>query len=86
MIDWKFTGNERPTDGQSCFITQEQTGLGTCPILGPVHYQKNEDAFLDLWSSPEAGSMYSLKDVELWWCDEGDLNLPDSGIPVKNDG
>ncbi len=81
MIDWKFTKDERPNDGQTCFITQEQTGLGTYPILGPICYRKDDDAFMDLWSSPEAGSIYPLKEVDLWWCDEDALNLPDSSPP-----
>ncbi len=65
MINWKFTEDERPTDGQSCFITQERTGLLSVPIVGPISYRKDEDAFLDLFSSPEAGTIYPLKEVTL---------------------
>ena len=67
MINWKFTKNHRPIDGQSCFITQERTGLTSVPIIGPINYEEADDAFMDLFATPEAGSIYPLKEVDLWW-------------------
>ena len=80
MITWKYTKDEHPSDRQSCFITQESTGFETYPILGPICYDKESGGFIDLFSSPEAGSIYLLEKMDIWWCDEKDINLPDSNM------
>lgn len=79
MIAWKNVKKMRPENKQSCFITQEANGLSTFPIIGPIFYEAKADLFMDLWATPEAGACYPIKELDLWWCPEEDINLPDSG-------
>ncbi len=75
MIDWREAKTERPGDKQSCFITVER-GLISAPIIGPIVYMTDGDMFMDICATPEAGACYPVEKHDLWWCDDGDINLP----------
>ncbi len=80
MINWNRALDQRPEDGQSCFITAVSGGLASRPIVGPITYNKEGNGWLDLFATPEAGSMFPVAGEnvpEMWWCPEASINLPE---------
>jgi|TARA_Y100000310_G_scaffold345664_1_gene467908 hypothetical protein len=82
MITWNNTKTNPPEDKQSCFLTQAR-GLISQPIIGPIAYSKENDHFLDLFAEPDhgtilrSGARYAVPDLNLYWCDEKEINLPE---------
>lgn len=77
MITWHDSRTDKPQDKQSVYISQALKFTGQ--IAGPMQYFAEQDAFLDIFATPEAGAIYHVAQFEenpLYWCDANEINLP----------
>ena len=67
MTEWFDPAKTLPEDGQECILMpHDKKGLLTVGVFGPIRYDAKLKAWVDLFSSPEAGTMVSAGDVGCW--------------------
>jgi len=68
MHEWFDPQIKLPADGQECLLRAIDRGMITTPIFGPIMWSQKNNCWLDIFSSPEAGTVVTPDLVGLW-CD-----------------
>lgn len=76
-IEWHDPAEKLPVDGQDCLVMpHDNGGLVTVGVHGPISYRADLNAWCDLFSSAESGTILEASKVGCWtlW---GPLEPPD---------
>ena len=69
MSDWHKPTDKLPDNEQECLLMPTWVftePLITCPVWGPIRWSERNKVWLDILSSPEAGTMIAPDQVGLW--------------------
>lgn len=80
-IQWFDPAKQLPEDGEECLLMpHDHGGLTTIVVFGPILWNANQQAWLDLFRDPEAGTVISANDVGCWTLWEP--IAPPEGLPT----
>lgn len=66
-IEWFDPEKKLPEDGQECLIMpHDHSGLTTIGVFGPIRFDVKTKSWIDIFRTPEAGTIIYAKDVGCW--------------------
>lgn len=81
-IQWFDPESQLPEDGQECLIMpHDRGGLVTIGVFGPIRFDGKSKCWLDIFRTPEAGTIIAVADVGCWTLWEP--IAPPEGLPTE---
>jgi len=68
MTEWFNPKDKLPENGQVCLLMPPDRGMVTTPVFGPIMWSQSNNCWLDIFASPEVGTMVTPEMVGVW-CD-----------------